>query len=171
VHNYCTIRYSRNAPRGSSARCPEQNSDSRRNKRKLSNYKQSTVNVTATSLGEATVIKSTYGGVRTPPITFSELLANAHTDIATFYPVNNDCVKVDKLILEIADYKNNLADMAAEKLSRKRSTSWEAYQYLRDRFHDGWLPDRARQQLRRIIKRIQVHTHQCREYGYAYEHS
>ncbi|MGD0172735.1 MAG: hypothetical protein ABSB81_11550 [Halobacteriota archaeon] len=58
---------------------------------------------------------------------------------------------------------------AAEKLLRKCSTRWGAYQYLQDRVHDGWLPDSARQQLRRIIKRIQVHKHQCREYGYAYE--
>jgi len=70
--------------------------------------------------------------------------------------------------LKIADYKNDYADVAAEKLFRKCSTSWEAYQYLRDRGPDGWLPNSARQQLRRIIKRIPVHMHQCREYGYAY---
>jgi hypothetical protein len=88
-----------------------------------------------------------------------------------FWPMNNDRAEVDELILEIADYKNDYADMAAEKLLRKCSTSWEAYQYLQDRAHDAWLPDTARQQLRRIIKRIQVHIHQCREYGYAYEGS
>jgi hypothetical protein len=77
--------------------------------------------------------------------------------------MNNDWAEVDELILEIADYKNDYADMAAEKLLRKCSTSWEAYQYLRDRVHDGWLPNSARQQLRRIIKTIQVHIHQCRE--------
>jgi hypothetical protein len=81
--------------------------------------------------------------------------------------VNDYCVEVDELILELADYKNDYADMAAEKLFRKCSTSWEAYQYLRDRVHDGWLPDSARQQLRRIIKRLQVQIHQHREYGYA----
>jgi hypothetical protein len=80
--------------------------------------------------------------------------------------VNNDCLEVDELILEIADYKNDYADVAAEKLFRKCSTSWQAYQYLRDRVHDSWLPDRARQQVRRIIKRIQVQIHQSREYGY-----
>ena len=47
--------------------------------------------------------------------------------------VNNDFVEVDELILEIADYKNDYADVAAEKLFRKCSTSWDAYQYLRDR--------------------------------------
>ena len=85
--------------------------------------------------------------------------------------MNNDCLEVDELILEIADYKNGLADAAAEKLFRKCSTSWGAFQYLRDRVHDAWLPNSARQQVRRIIKRIQVHMHQCREYGYAYEGS
>jgi hypothetical protein len=85
--------------------------------------------------------------------------------------MNNDWVEVDELILEIADYKNDYADMAAEKLLRKCSASWEAYQYLRDRVHDAWLPDCARQQLRQIVKRIQVHIHQFREYGYVYEGS
>lgn len=83
--------------------------------------------------------------------------------------MNSDCVEVDELILEIADYKNDYSDVAAEKLFRKCSTGWEAYQYLRDRVHDAWLPSSARQQLRRIIKRIQVQIYQCREYGYAYE--
>ena len=82
--------------------------------------------------------------------------------------MNNDCVEVDELILEIADYKNDYADMAAEKLFRKCSTSWEAYQYLQDRMHDAWLPNSARQQLRQIIKRIHVQIHQRREYGFAY---
>jgi hypothetical protein len=85
--------------------------------------------------------------------------------------MNNDLVEVDHLILEIADYKNDYADMAAEKLFRKCSASWQAYQYLRDRVHDAWLPNSARQQLRRILKRIQVQIHQSREYGYAYEGS
>ena len=83
--------------------------------------------------------------------------------------MNNDSAEVDELILEITDYKNDYADMAAEKLLRRRSTSWEAYQCLQDRAHDAWLPDAARQQLRRIIKRIQVQIHQSREYGWAYE--
>jgi hypothetical protein len=65
--------------------------------------------------------------------------------------VNNDCIEVDELIFEIADYKNDYADVAAEKFIRKCSTSWEAYQYLQDRVHEPWLPDSARQQLRRII--------------------
>ena len=83
--------------------------------------------------------------------------------------MNNDRAEVDELILEIADYTNDYSKMVAEKLLRKCSTSWEAYQYLRDRVHDAWLPNSARQQLRRIIKRIQVQIHQSREYGWAYE--
>jgi flagellar biosynthesis chaperone FliJ len=82
--------------------------------------------------------------------------------------MNNDCVEVDKLILQIADYKNDYANVAAEKLLRKCSTSWGAYQYLQDRVHDAWLPDYARQQLRRIIRRIKEQIHQRRECGYAY---
>lgn len=83
--------------------------------------------------------------------------------------MHNDCVEVDELILEIADYRNDLADMAAEKLMWKCSSSWEAYQYLRNRVHVSWLPDRARQQVRQIIKKIKVRLLQRHEYGYAYE--
>ena len=85
--------------------------------------------------------------------------------------MNDDCLEVDELIFEIADYKNDCADMAAEKLLWKCSTSWESYQYLRDRVHDAWLPNSAREQLRRIVKRIQMRLLQCHEYGYAYEES
>jgi len=70
--------------------------------------------------------------------------------------MNNDCTEVDELLLQIADYKNDYADVAAEKLLRKCSTSWKAYQYLQDRVHDVWLPDSARQQVRRIIKKLQL---------------
>jgi len=38
-----------------------------------------------------------------------------------------DCLEVDKLILQIADFKNDYANVAAEKLLRKCSTSWDAY--------------------------------------------
>jgi hypothetical protein len=69
----------------------------------------------------------------------------------------------------MADNKNDFASGVTEKLFRKCSTSWEAYQYLRDRGHDAWLPYSAREQLRRIIKRIQVRLHQQREFGWAYE--
>jgi len=71
--------------------------------------------------------------------------------------------------LQLADYKNDVADMAAETLLRKCSTSWEACRYLKDRVHDAWLPDSARQQVRQIIKKIQVQLHQQHEYGWAYE--
>jgi len=85
--------------------------------------------------------------------------------------MHTDCAEVDELLLELADYKNDYADVAAEKLLRKCSTSWVAYQYLQDRVHDAWIPDYARQQLRKVIKRIQVRIHQQREYGWAYEQS
>ncbi|MGA7469494.1 MAG: hypothetical protein WBW25_01490 [Halobacteriota archaeon] len=85
--------------------------------------------------------------------------------------MNDDRAEIDDLILEIADYKNDYADMSIEKLFRKCSTSWPAYQYLPDRVHDAWLPNSARQQLRRIIKRKQVLIHQSRQYGWAYEPS
>lgn len=83
--------------------------------------------------------------------------------------MHNDCAQVDELLSQMADYTNDYADVAAEKLLRKCSTSWEAYRYLQDRVHDSWLPDSARQQVRQIIRRIQVQVHQQREYGWAYE--
>jgi hypothetical protein len=85
--------------------------------------------------------------------------------------MNDDCIEVDELIRRLADYKNDYADMAAVKLLRKCSTSWEAYRYLQDRVHDAWLPDSARQQVRKIIKQIQVQIHQQREYSWTYEQS
>jgi hypothetical protein len=83
--------------------------------------------------------------------------------------VLDDLIQVDELLLQLADYKNDLTDMAAEKLFRKCSVSWEAYCYLQDRVHDAWLPDSAQQVVRRIIKRIQVQLHQRREYSWTYE--
>ncbi|MGA9080334.1 MAG: hypothetical protein WB581_08915 [Halobacteriota archaeon] len=41
--------------------------------------------------------------------------------------MNRDCVEVDELILEIADYKSDFAEIYAEKLFRKCSTSWPVY--------------------------------------------
>ena len=82
--------------------------------------------------------------------------------------MRDDCLEVDELTLELADYKNGYADVAAEKLLLKCSTSWEVYQYLRDRVKDAWLPD-SRQQVRRIIKRIQVRLYQQREFSSVYE--
>jgi hypothetical protein len=79
--------------------------------------------------------------------------------------MNSDCVEVDELILQLADYKNDYADVAAEKLLRKCSRSWEANQYLENHTHNAWLPDSARQQLRRIIKIIRMRMHQQREHG------
>ncbi|MGZ4891982.1 MAG: hypothetical protein ACXV2B_06970 [Halobacteriota archaeon] len=85
--------------------------------------------------------------------------------------MNSDCVEVDELILQLADYKNDYTDMAAEKLLRMCSRSWEVYQYLQDRVHDAWLPDSARQQLRRIISAIRMRMQQQHEYGWLYKRS
>ena len=97
--------------------------------------------------------------------TSAPLSANDYPGSHAFSNVNNECVEVDELILELADYKNDYADMAAEKLLRTCSRNWKAYQYLQDRVHDAWLPDSARQQLRQIIRKIRVRSHQQREYG------
>jgi flagellar biosynthesis chaperone FliJ len=83
--------------------------------------------------------------------------------------VREDCVQVDELLRQLADYKNDYADMAAVKLLLKCSISWEAYHYLQERVHDVWLPDYARQQMRQIIEKIQVKLNQQREYGWEYE--
>ena len=83
--------------------------------------------------------------------------------------MNDYCVQLDELLRQLADYKNDYADMAAEQLLRKCSTSWEAYRYLLDRVHDVWLPDSARQLARQIIKKIQVRLNQQCEYGRTYE--
>jgi hypothetical protein len=101
--------------------------------------------------------------------TSAPLSANGYPDSRAFSNVNNEYVEVDELILELVDYKNDYADMAAEKLLRKCSHNWETYQYLQDRVHDAWLPDRARQQLREIVRRIRVRSHQQHEYGVASE--
>jgi flagellar biosynthesis chaperone FliJ len=83
--------------------------------------------------------------------------------------MREDCLEVDELLRQLADYKNDYADMAAEKLLRKCSSSWVAYHYLQGRVHDVWLPDSTRQQVRQIIKKIQVQLNQQREYGWAYD--
>ena len=103
--------------------------------------------------------------------TSAPLSANDYPGSRAFSNVNNECVEVDELILELADYKNDYADTAAEKLLRKCSCNWKAYQYLQDRAHDAWLPDSARQQLREIVRKIRVRSHQQREYGWACEPS
>ena len=58
--------------------------------------------------------------------------------------MREDCIQVDELLRQLADYKNDYADMAAVKLLKKCSTSWEAFKYLQDRVHDPWIPESAR---------------------------
>jgi len=93
------------------------------------------------------------------------LSANDYPGSHAFSNVNNECVEVDELMLELADYKNDYADTAAEKLLRTCSRNWKAHQYLQDRVYDAWLPGSARQQLRQIVRKIRVRSHQQREYG------
>jgi len=54
------------------------------------------------------------------PLNFTTLSLYFYPTITQIYtpsdPINNDCVEVDERILEIADYKNDYADVAAEKL-------------------------------------------------------
>ena len=97
--------------------------------------------------------------------TSAPLSANDYPGSHAFSNVNNECVEVDELILELADHKNDFADMAAEKLLRKCACNWKAYQYLQDREHDAWLPDSARQRLRQIVRTIRVRSHQQRNTG------
>lgn len=78
--------------------------------------------------------------------------------------MSDDCVTVDELLLEIADYASNDQEMAAEKLKRLCSTSYAAYDYLRDRVHDAWLPDRTRQHVRRILMTIKERLRASREW-------
>jgi flagellar biosynthesis chaperone FliJ len=83
--------------------------------------------------------------------------------------MHDDCLDVDELLRQLADYKHDYADMAAVKLLKKCSTSWHAFKYLQDRVHGIWVPDSARQQVRQIIKRIKVQLNQQREYAWANE--
>ncbi len=80
--------------------------------------------------------------------------------------MNTDCVTVDELLLEIADYTNNDQEMAAEKLKRLCVTSYEAYEYLQDRVHDPWLPERTRGYVREILQHVRIMLHAFEAYGH-----
>ncbi len=82
--------------------------------------------------------------------------------------MHNDCVTVDELILEIADYKSNYQEVAVEELKRLCSQSYEAYDYLQDRVHDAWLPERTRKHIRDVLMTIRIRLHAFQEYGRAY---
>ncbi len=82
--------------------------------------------------------------------------------------MHNDCVTVDELLLVIADYTSTDQEVAAEQLKRLCSTSYEAYSYLRDRAHDPWLPERARQHVRHVLLHVRMRLHAFDEYGRRY---
>ncbi|MGZ4881963.1 MAG: hypothetical protein ACXV7G_13045 [Halobacteriota archaeon] len=68
-------------------------------------------------------------------------------------------MSVDELLLEIADYKNNDQEVAVENLKRLCSQSYEAYDYLQDRAHDAWLPERTRRYVREVLLHIRMQLH------------
>ncbi len=82
--------------------------------------------------------------------------------------MNDDRVTVDELLLEIADYKSNSQEIAAEKLKRLCSRSYAAYDYLQDRVHDAWLPERARREVQHVLLHIRMRLHAFEEYGQRY---
>ncbi len=82
--------------------------------------------------------------------------------------MNDDCVTVDELLLEITDYANNGQEVAVERLRRLCSQSYEAYSYLQDRAHDPWLPERARMHVRHVLGSIRTRLRASKEYGRAY---
>ncbi len=79
--------------------------------------------------------------------------------------MNDDCVTVDELLLEIANYKSNGQEMAAEELKRLCITSYTAYNYLRDRVHDAWLPARTWGRVRDILLYIRTKLYAFEQYG------
>ena len=85
--------------------------------------------------------------------TSAPLSANDYPASQAFSNVNNEYAEVDELILDLADYKNDYANMAAEKLLRMCSRNWKAYQYLQDGVHDAWLPNSAGSNCERLYGR------------------
>ncbi len=83
--------------------------------------------------------------------------------------MHNDCVTVDELLIEIADYKSSYQEVAVETLKRLCSKSYEAYNYLEDRVHDVWLPDRARRHVRDVLLTVRMRLHAFQEYGRTYQ--
>ncbi len=73
--------------------------------------------------------------------------------------MHRDCVTVDELLLEIADYANNDQEVAVETLRRLCSQSYEAYDYLQDRVHDPWLLERARRHVGDVLMTIRAVKH------------
>ncbi len=80
--------------------------------------------------------------------------------------MNDDCLAVDELLLENAEYQSDDQEMAAEKLKRLCATSYPAYEYLQDRVHDPWLPERTRQYVRDILQHVRIMLHAFEAYGH-----
>ncbi len=80
--------------------------------------------------------------------------------------MNDDCVTVDELLLEIADYASNDQEMAAEKLERLCTTSYEAYSYLQDRACDPWLSERARKEVLHVLMHVRMRLYAFEECGW-----
>ena len=54
--------------------------------------------------------------------------------------MNSDCLEVDELVLQLADYKHDYADVAAESCCASARVRGK-HQYLKNHMHDAWLPD------------------------------
>ena len=67
-----------------------------------------------------------------------------------------DLVKVDSWILDLDDRDYGTSATAYEELKRTCSHNWEAFNYLRERVHDGRIPERARSKMREIISLIRM---------------
>ncbi len=73
--------------------------------------------------------------------------------------MHNDCVTVDELLLEIADYKSNYQKVAVATLKRLCSQSYEAHDYLHDRALDAWPPERRQRRVCDVLLSARVRLH------------
>lgn len=76
--------------------------------------------------------------------------------------VQEDLVEVDSLILDLEDRNYPIYANAYEKLKRKCSRDWNAFNYVQERMHDVRISERARSKMREIINliRIQIYVKQ-----------
>ena len=66
--------------------------------------------------------------------------------------MRDDCLQVDELLLQLADYTNDYAEATAEKLFTQVLDQLGGYRYLQDRAHDAWLPRAHDNRCGQIIK-------------------